>query len=72
MNEYPITAITSPDMIRVSKIIPRLILEHIKRGLEKGTWTIIGNRPIPVAMLPFYEKGDIMTMEEETCAQIAP
>ena len=38
--------------------LARLITDHIRRGLESGTWTVVNGRAIPVTMLHFYREND--------------
>lgn len=80
-DEYPIAVSIPPTPEQVQflwdkggcQALARLIAAHVKQGLEKGTWTVVNNRPIPIAMLPFFEETSIMEeTQEETCDQIVP
>ena len=65
-NDFQITVTTQPAMTQMGKLaLARLLVAHIKHGLNTGTWMLASDgKAVPAAMLHFYEDNGIMKPEE--------
>ena len=64
-DDFQITFTTQPGMTQIGKLaLARLIVAHIKQGLDQGTWVLVGGKAVPRALLHFFEEKGIIEIEE--------